>query len=139
MTATAKRPSGPPPPPYELAHEPDGTSWTARENLADILRREMLGPRYGADEVIQEAPENFYLLGRVAPAKLRPLDADPTPVSYTHLDVYKRQPVRHPGFTHVLARFDLSPVSRTEWNICHLHCSPSNTVPNQSIRGICDE
>ncbi len=79
MTATAKRPSGPPPPPYELAHEPDGTSWTARENLADILRREMLGPRYGADEVIQEAPENFYLLGRVAPAKLRPLDADPTP------------------------------------------------------------
>ena len=32
------------PPPYRLEYEPDGSSWTARENLADILERELLGP-----------------------------------------------------------------------------------------------
>ena len=31
------------PPSYRLEHEPDGRSWTARENLADILERELLG------------------------------------------------------------------------------------------------
>lgn len=29
---------------YRLAREPDGRSWTARENLTDILERELLGP-----------------------------------------------------------------------------------------------
>lgn len=67
-------------PPYRLAHEPDGTSWTARENLTDILTRELLGPRDGDHEVIQDLPEALYLLGRIAPAKLKPADAagDPT-------------------------------------------------------------
>ena len=32
------------PPSYRLEYEPDGRSWTARENLADILERELLGP-----------------------------------------------------------------------------------------------
>ena len=29
-------------PPYVLAHQPDGRSWTVRQNLADILRREIM-------------------------------------------------------------------------------------------------
>ena len=40
------------PPQYRLEHEPDGSSWTARENLADILERELLGPMNGPTEVI---------------------------------------------------------------------------------------
>lgn len=33
--------------PYRLVREPDGRSWTARENLIDALRREILGPADG--------------------------------------------------------------------------------------------
>ncbi len=51
-----------------LAHEPDGRSWTARENLTDILRRELLGPADGPDEVIEVAPDTRYLVGRIAPS-----------------------------------------------------------------------
>lgn len=57
-------------PPFELAHDPDGTSWTARENLADILARELLGPAEGDTEAIEVAPDTRYLLGRIAPTKL---------------------------------------------------------------------
>ncbi len=61
--------------PYRLALEPDGRSWTARENLFDVLRREILGPADGTDELIEVAPDVRYLIGRIAPVRLTP-DAD---------------------------------------------------------------
>ena len=69
------------PPSYRLEYEPDGRSWTAREDLADILEREILGPANGPEEVLEGAPDSAYLIGRIAPAKLRegsgdPVDAD---------------------------------------------------------------
>jgi hypothetical protein len=68
-------------PQYRLEHEPDGSSWTARENLADILERELLGPMNGPTEVIEGSPDSIYLVGRIAPFKLQdgaddPSDAD---------------------------------------------------------------
>ncbi|MGL5863693.1 MAG: hypothetical protein ACRCY9_20840, partial [Phycicoccus sp.] len=42
---------------YDLAYTPDGTSWTSRENLTDILERELLGPRDGDEEIIDVNPE----------------------------------------------------------------------------------
>ena len=65
------------PPQYRLEHEPDGSSWTARENLADILERELLGPMNGPDEVIDGAPDAVYLVGRIAPFKLAAGTGDP--------------------------------------------------------------
>ncbi|QAY64721.1 helicase [Xylanimonas allomyrinae] len=49
---------------------PDGTSWTDRENLTDILKRELLGPAHGEDELLDAQPDALYLVGRIAPAKL---------------------------------------------------------------------
>jgi hypothetical protein len=66
------------PPAYRLEYEPDGRSWTARENLADILERELLGPANGAEEVIDGGPDSVYLIGRIAPAKLTAGTDDPT-------------------------------------------------------------
>ena len=63
--------------PYRLALEPDGRSWTARENLVDVLHREILGPADGADELIEVAPDVRYLIGRIAPVRLT-ADADQT-------------------------------------------------------------
>ena len=63
--------------PYPLLHEPDGRSWTARENLADILHREILGPADGDEEVIEVAPDVRYLLGRIAPVRLTDAPGDP--------------------------------------------------------------
>lgn len=57
-------------PAYELIHEPDDTSWTARENLADVLRRELLGPAEGDEEVLEAPPDTRYLVGRIAPTRL---------------------------------------------------------------------
>ena len=57
---------------------PTAASWTARENLADILERELLGPLNGPEEVIDGAPDSVYLIGRIAPVKLAPGKADPT-------------------------------------------------------------
>lgn len=57
-------------PPYPLALEPDGRSWTARENLTDVLERELLGPAGGPNEVLSAPPDVAYLLGRIAPFKL---------------------------------------------------------------------
>ena len=57
-------------PPYLLALQPDGRSWTVRENLTDIMRREILGPADGPDEVIEVAPDTRYLVGRIAPVRL---------------------------------------------------------------------
>ena len=67
MTATTP---GRAKPPYALTHQPDGTSWTARENLADILARELLGPDGGDEEVLDVPPDSKYLIGRIAPVRL---------------------------------------------------------------------
>jgi hypothetical protein len=56
--------------PYVLEHEPDGRSWTVRENLVDIVRRELLGPLNGPDEILDASPDTVYLIGRVAPVRL---------------------------------------------------------------------
>lgn len=55
---------------YRLAHEPDGRSWTARENLVDILARELLGPANGPEELLDGKPDSAYLVGKIAPVRL---------------------------------------------------------------------
>ena len=69
---TPEKPRGGPgvPSSYELGEDLDATSWTVRENLVDILRREMLGPADGEDEVIGVAPDTRYTIGRIAPTRL---------------------------------------------------------------------
>ena len=59
----AARPGREERPPLALAHEPDGRSWTARENLADILERELLGPANGPNELLNGSPDSAYLVG----------------------------------------------------------------------------
>lgn len=66
---------------YRLEHEPDGRSWTVRENMVDILQRELLGPADGPEEIIDGTPDAAYLIGRIAPTRLTrdredPRDAD---------------------------------------------------------------
>ena len=65
-------------PEYRLAREPDGRSWTVRENLADILERELLGPANGPDELLHGTPDSAYLVGRIAPVRLTAGRNDPT-------------------------------------------------------------
>lgn len=67
-----------PPSPYELKEQPDGSAYTARENLEAILERELVGPLYGDDEVISVAPDTAYPLGRIAPSSLTPDDKGET-------------------------------------------------------------
>ncbi|MFC7573133.1 hypothetical protein ACFQX8_12330 [Klenkia terrae] len=55
---------------YELSHELDGSSYEVRENLVDILERELLGPVGGPDEVLTFSPRQQYLVGHIAPVKL---------------------------------------------------------------------
>lgn len=55
---------------YELTRELDGSSYAVRENLADILERELLGPVHGPDEVLPISPRAQYLVGHIAPVKL---------------------------------------------------------------------
>lgn len=55
---------------FQLAHEPDGSSFTVRENLVDILERELLGPIHGPTEVLSFSPRSQYLVGLIAPVKL---------------------------------------------------------------------
>jgi hypothetical protein len=76
--ATPTPPAVPERPAYQLAHAPDGRAWTARENLTDVLERELLGPLNGPEEVIDGSPDSVYLIGRIAPVKLAPGKADPT-------------------------------------------------------------
>lgn len=64
-------------PGYEFACEPDGRSWTARENLADILERELLGPAGGEEEILDGPPDAAYLVGRIAPVRLTAGRDDP--------------------------------------------------------------
>lgn len=63
-------PVGEAPPPFDLLHEPDERSWTARENLVDLLERQLLGPLRGEDEVVEDPPDTLYLVGRIAPVRL---------------------------------------------------------------------
>lgn len=72
-------------PTYTLTTEPDGTSWTARENLADILRRELLGPADGPAEVLGSPPDTRYLLGRIAPVRLTQVNDVPEPIEPNEL------------------------------------------------------
>ena len=55
---------------YQLTYEPDGSSYTVRENLVDILEREFLGPIHGPNEVLPFSPRSQYLVGLIAPVKL---------------------------------------------------------------------
>jgi hypothetical protein len=57
-------------PVYRLAHEPDGTSHVVRQNLVDILERELLGPAAGPEELLPVSPRQLYLVGHIAPVKL---------------------------------------------------------------------
>ncbi|MCK9876757.1 DISARM system helicase DrmA [Frankia sp. Ag45/Mut15] len=57
-------------PEYRLAHQPDGSSVTVRENLVDILERELLGPAGGPEELLSISPRQMYLVGHIAPVKL---------------------------------------------------------------------
>ena len=56
--------------PYVLKLEPDGRSWTAREDMVDILERELVGPLNGPEEVLDASPDAVYLVGRIAPVRL---------------------------------------------------------------------
>ncbi|MDR1386415.1 MAG: DISARM system helicase DrmA [Propionibacteriaceae bacterium] len=56
---------------YEFRRGLDGSSWSVRENLADILARELLGPDGGDTESLDVPPDTKYVLGRIAPTKLR--------------------------------------------------------------------
>src|SRR6266568_1103563 len=67
--------------PYLLAHEPDGRSVTARENLTDILERELLGPAGGPNEILAGPPDSAYLIGRIAPVRLTDKDWDEDPAT----------------------------------------------------------
>ncbi|AWS44509.1 DISARM system helicase DrmA [Streptosporangium sp. 'caverna'] len=62
---------------FRLAHEPDDQSWTARENLVDILERELLGPAGGPEEILDGVPDSAYLVGRIAPVRLTTSKDDP--------------------------------------------------------------
>jgi len=55
---------------YALNIELDGSSFAVRENLADILERELLGPIGGPEEVLPFSPRSQYLVGHIAPVKL---------------------------------------------------------------------
>jgi hypothetical protein len=55
---------------YDLNYEPDGSSYTARQNLVDVITRELLGPIDGPDEILPFNPKQAYLIGHIAPVKL---------------------------------------------------------------------
>ncbi len=57
-------------PGYVLNFPMDGTSFGVRENLVDILERELLGPIDGDDELLAFSPKQRYLVGLIAPVEL---------------------------------------------------------------------
>ncbi|WP_112133735.1 DISARM system helicase DrmA [Glycomyces dulcitolivorans] len=78
---------------YEIKLPPDGKSWTARENLADILERELLGPAGGIfngepqnprEEILDGTPDAAYLIGRIAPSKIEAGKTPPTDADEDH-------------------------------------------------------
>ncbi len=68
--STTDAPDGLGPSAYQLAHQPDGSSLTVRENLSDITIRELLGPIGGPTELLPASPRTIYLVGHIAPWKL---------------------------------------------------------------------
>ncbi|QKD80088.1 DISARM system helicase DrmA [Actinomyces marmotae] len=56
---------------YVFDEEPSATSASARTGLLEVLRRELLGPAEGDREVLSTPPSQRYLLGRIAPTRLR--------------------------------------------------------------------
>lgn len=60
--------------PYELHYPLDGKSYSVRENLQNILERELLGPSEGEEELMDISPKTKYILGRIAPTRIRPDD-----------------------------------------------------------------
>lgn len=69
VTETTTETAGPPAS-YKLNYELDGSSYSVRENLVDILERELLGPVNGPKERIPFSPRAQYLVGHIAPVKL---------------------------------------------------------------------
>ena len=69
MTETRDQPKTPEAS-YRLTYEPDDTSFTVRENMVDILERELLGPIHGPKEVLPFSPRSQYLVGHIAPVRL---------------------------------------------------------------------
>lgn len=63
--------------PFELDYPLDGTSYMVRENLQNILERELLGPSEGEDELMDISPKTKYILGRIAPTRIRVEDDKP--------------------------------------------------------------
>lgn len=61
---------------YRLNFDLDGTSFAVRENLVDILERELLGPAHGPEELLPISPRAQYLVGQIAPVKLDSDTAD---------------------------------------------------------------
>lgn len=57
-------------PPFDLSEPLDGSSYMCRENLQDILARELLGPAQGDKELLETRPQNKYILGRIAPVRV---------------------------------------------------------------------
>lgn len=55
---------------YDLNYRLDGSSFAVRENLVDILARELLGPIHGEEELLPFSPRSQYLVGHIAPVKL---------------------------------------------------------------------
>lgn len=55
---------------YDLSFDLDGSSHAVRENLVDILARELLGPVHGPEETLPFSPRSQYLVGHIAPVKL---------------------------------------------------------------------
>jgi hypothetical protein len=55
---------------YELSYDLDGSSYAVRENLVDIVQRELLGPSRGSEERLPFSPRSQYLVGHIAPVKL---------------------------------------------------------------------
>ena len=55
---------------YELNYDLDGSSYAVRENLVDIIQRELLGPIHGPEETLPFSPRSQYLVGHIAPVKL---------------------------------------------------------------------
>ena len=82
---------------YALNYEFDGTSFAVRENLADILERELLGPKFGPEEVLPFSPHSQYLVGLIAPVKLtgRTLEAGDVNAESAGESGARRRFVRH--------------------------------------------
>lgn len=70
MTNDAGKDAETVPPTYSLNVPLDGSSYAVRENMVDILSRELLGPIHGAEEVLPFSPRSQYLVGYIAPVKV---------------------------------------------------------------------